>query len=117
MRAQIAGIRFLKPAPAVAQADEKKVKPEPGLPESEALQTWLYGQWQTVEWHPPVAVDGIVPKNQRGTVHCPPLAAALPVVSLQVARLIFRGRFRSKRCISGFRFLKAPLIAWERVKA
>lgn len=43
-------------------------------------ETKLYGHWQTVEWIPPQAKDGIVPKNERGNVLCPPLAHALPLV-------------------------------------
>jgi hypothetical protein len=44
-------------------------------------ETKLYGHWQTVEWIPPQAKDGIVPKNERGNVLCPPLAHALPLVN------------------------------------
>ncbi len=43
-------------------------------------ETKLYGHWQTVEWIPPQAKDGVVPKNERGNVLCPPLAHALPLV-------------------------------------
>jgi xeroderma pigmentosum group C-complementing protein len=42
-------------------------------------QTLLYGLWQTCEWKPPVARDGIVPKNERGSVECPPLLKSLPL--------------------------------------
>ncbi|GFR39985.1 hypothetical protein Agub_g518, partial [Astrephomene gubernaculifera] len=38
----------------------------------------LYGKWQTNAWEPPTAVDGIVPKNERGNVECPPLVPCLP---------------------------------------
>jgi len=41
-------------------------------------QTRLYGRWQTRRWEAPVAVDGIVPKNERGNVQCPPLTMSLP---------------------------------------
>ncbi|KAI5055855.1 hypothetical protein GOP47_0029376 [Adiantum capillus-veneris] len=34
----------------------------------EAPATALFGKWQTEPWHPPAAVDGIVPKNERGNV-------------------------------------------------
>lgn len=49
-------------------------------------ETRLYGLWQTEEWEVPVAMDGLVPKNEHGNVHCPPLASSLPVgtVHLQV---------------------------------
>lgn len=42
--------------------------------------TKLYGDWQTEEWIPPKAENGIVPKNDRGNVLCPPLAYCLPQV-------------------------------------
>lgn len=38
----------------------------------------LYGYWQTDPWVPPAAVDGKVPKNERGNVEVPPFAKALP---------------------------------------
>lgn len=46
--------------------------------------TKLYGFWQTEAWEAPVAVDGIVPKNERGNVEVPPLAQALPVGTVHV---------------------------------
>ncbi len=49
---------------------------EKGTPEV----TKLYGDWQTEEWIPPKAEDGVVPKNDRGNVLCPPLAYCLPQV-------------------------------------
>eukprot|EP00955_Chlamydomonas_euryale_P072058 361277-Chlamydomonas_euryale.AAC.3 len=33
----------------------------------------LYGRWQTEPWRRPVALNGVVPKNARGNVECPPL--------------------------------------------
>lgn len=42
--------------------------------------TKLYGDWQTEEWIPPKAENGVVPKNERGNVLCPPLAYCLPQV-------------------------------------
>ena len=48
--------------------------------QADANQTKLYGMWQTEPWQPPVAMDGMVPKNERGTVLCPPLAPSLPEV-------------------------------------
>jgi len=38
----------------------------------------FYGPWQTDEWQMPSAKDGIVPKNEWGSVEIPPLAHALP---------------------------------------
>ena len=46
------------------------------------IETRLYGRWQTRAWAAPVATGGIVPKNERGNVHVPPFAPALPEVSL-----------------------------------
>ncbi|KAK9908106.1 hypothetical protein WJX75_002826 [Coccomyxa subellipsoidea] len=48
-------------------------------------ETKLYGHWQTVEWIPPQAKDGIVPKNERGNVLCPPLAHALPLGTVHLS--------------------------------
>jgi xeroderma pigmentosum group C-complementing protein len=48
----------------------------------------FYGEWQTREYTPPGAVDGKVPKNDRGNVEAPPLAATLP-----------RGTVRSLCCV------------------
>lgn len=50
------------------------------VPVPDALVTKMYGQWQTQQWEVPTAVDGAVPKNDRGNVHCPPLASELPKV-------------------------------------
>ena len=36
----------------------------------------LYGEWQTEPWSPPAAVNGVVPKNERGggsLVSCTPI--------------------------------------------
>ena len=49
--------------------------------------TKLYGDWQTDEWIPPKAEHGIVPKNERGNVLCPPLAYALPLVCINIHSL------------------------------
>lgn len=38
----------------------------------------FYGHWQTVEYEPPPAKDGIVPKNERGNVEVPPLNKLMP---------------------------------------
>lgn len=40
--------------------------------------TDLYGLWQTRPWAPPAAVDGRVPRNERGNVEVPPFVKALP---------------------------------------
>ena len=63
-------------------ADEEAEAPQeqPVIPVPDALVTKMYGQWQTQLWEVPTAVGGIVPKNDRGNVHCPPLASELPKV-------------------------------------
>ncbi len=45
-----------------------------------ALRATLYGEWQTEAWVPPAAADGVVPKDARGSVKVPPMAAGLPTV-------------------------------------
>ena len=64
----------------------------------------LFGVWQTREWHPPRAVNGIVPKNARGNVDLigahalPPPGTAhvsLPRVS-RVARALRDGQGKPK---------------------
>lgn len=37
-----------------------------------------YAEWQTESWCPPAAVDGKVPKNDRGNVEIPPFAFQMP---------------------------------------
>ena len=44
----------------------------------ETREVCLYGQWQTDELVLPSAVNGKVPKNERGNVEVPPFAHALP---------------------------------------
>ncbi|KAL3141472.1 hypothetical protein ABBQ32_005034 [Trebouxia sp. C0010 RCD-2024] len=62
---------------------EEDVQEEPSvIPVPDALVTKMYGRWQTQQWEVPTAVGGIVPKNDRGNVHCPPLASELPKVCL-----------------------------------
>ncbi len=45
-----------------------------------ALRAALYGAWQTEPWVPPAAAGGVVPKDARGSVKAPPMAAGLPTV-------------------------------------
>lgn len=60
---------------------EEDVQEDPSvIPVPDALVTKMYGRWQTRQWEVPTAVGGIVPKNDRGNVHCPPLASELPKV-------------------------------------
>ena len=62
-------------------ADQEEVQEEQSIiPVPDALVTKMYGRWQTQQWEVPTAVGGIVPKNDRGNVHCPPLASELPKV-------------------------------------
>lgn len=86
--------RGVKDAP---QADPNGVKTEEEegqeelsvIPMPDATVTKMYGRWQTQQWQVPTAVGGVVPKNDRGNVHCPPLASELPkgTVHLQMPRL------------------------------
>lgn len=39
----------------------------------------LYGIWQTDEYEPPVAIDGVVPKNDHGNAEVPPLVGCVPI--------------------------------------
>lgn len=39
----------------------------------------LYGIWQTDKWQAPVAMNGIVPKNDYGNVEVPPLCGSVPI--------------------------------------
>ena len=50
------------------------------IPVPDSMVTKMYGRWQTQQWEVPTAVGGVVPKNDRGNVHCPPLASELPKV-------------------------------------
>ncbi len=52
----------------------------PSVQLTDAAVTKLYGKWQTQEWIPPAAENGVVPKNDKGNVLAPPFAAALPKV-------------------------------------
>lgn len=44
----------------------------------------LYGFWQTAPWEAPVAVGGMVPKNDRGNVEVPPLTQSLPIGTVHI---------------------------------
>lgn len=52
----------------------------PAASPNKGPETQLFGLWQTQGWQAPIAVDGVVPKNDRGNVHVPPFASALPQV-------------------------------------
>lgn len=63
-----------------ADQEEEVQEEQSVIPVPDALVTKMYGRWQTQQWEVPTAVGGIVPKNDRGNVHCPPLASELPKV-------------------------------------
>jgi len=44
----------------------------------------FYGIWQTKPWVPDAAVNGRVPKNERGNVEVPPFASALPAGTVHI---------------------------------
>ena len=67
--------------PNEVKAEEEGGQEEPVIPVPDAMVTKMYGRWQTQQWQVPTAVGGVVPKNDRGNVHCPPLASELPKVS------------------------------------
>lgn len=62
-------VQFAPPANAFEEEEEGK---------STEGVTRLYGEWQTTAWAPPAAVDGTVPRNERGNVNVPPYATQLP---------------------------------------
>lgn len=67
--------------PYKGPAEEEEVQEETSvIPVPDSMVTKMYGQWQTQQWEVPTAVGGVVPKNDRGNVHCPPLASELPKV-------------------------------------
>ncbi|BDA45057.1 probable DNA repair protein complementing XP-C cells homolog [Coccomyxa sp. Obi] len=73
-------------AEAFKDDDEDDDPFKPTTPKTPASkETNLFGYWQTVEWIPPQAKDGIVPKNERGNVMCPPLAHALPLGTVHLS--------------------------------
>ena len=69
------------PESSRGRPEEEEVQEEPSvIPVPDAMVTKMYGVWQTQQWEAPTAVGGVVPKNDRGNVHCPPLASELPKV-------------------------------------
>ncbi len=67
--------------PSKGPADEDAVQETTSvIPVPDSMVTKMYGRWQTQQWEVPIAVGGVVPKNDRGNVHCPPLASELPKV-------------------------------------
>ncbi|KAL0038560.1 hypothetical protein WJX77_010735 [Trebouxia sp. C0004] len=76
--------------PSKGPVDEEDVQEATSvIPVPDSMVTKMYGRWQTQQWEVPTAVGGVVPKNDRGNVHCPPLASELPkgTVHLQMPRL------------------------------
>ncbi|KAK9805417.1 hypothetical protein WJX73_002963 [Symbiochloris irregularis] len=81
--------RGTKPPPTVNvppafEDDEEGDEETPASPKGP--ETHLYGLWQTQGWQAPVAMDGIVPKNDRGNVHVPPFASALPQGTVHIRK-------------------------------
>ena len=75
------GVKEAPGPPTKAADQEEEVQVEQSvIPVPDARVTKMYGRWQTQQWEVPTAVGGIVPKNDRGNVHCPPLASELPKV-------------------------------------
>ena len=65
---------------APPEEEEEVLEETSVIPVLDAMVTKMYGRWQTQQWEVPTAVGGVVPKNERGNVHCPPLASELPKV-------------------------------------
>ena len=78
---KVAKRRGVKEAPGVAQNEEEVPQEESVIPVPDAMVTKMYGSWQTQAWEARTAVGRVVPKNDRGNVHCPPFAAELPKVT------------------------------------
>ena len=76
--------------PSGVKAEVEEGQEEPAvIPMPDAMVTKMYGRWQTQQWQVPTAVGGVVPKNDRGNVHCPPLASELPKVCHTIASVSF----------------------------
>ena len=78
---KVAKRRGVKETPNAPQEDAEALQEAPVVPVSDAMVTKMYGVWQTQAWVAPTAVGGVVPKNDRGNVHCPPFASELPKVT------------------------------------
>ena len=66
-----------------------------------------YAEWQTEHWSPPPAVDGKVPKNDRGNVEVPPFATELPKGTVhiqfpQIAKVCKRLEIDFAPALAGF---------------
>lgn len=49
--------------------DSRMSNKQRALGNSKPLKNELFGRWQTEEYDPPCAEDGIVPKNEHGNVY------------------------------------------------
>ncbi len=75
----------------------------------------FYGPWQTDEWQMPSAKDGIVPKNEWGSVEIPPLAHALPGGTVHVdlpdaAKVCRQLGIDFADAVSGFEYKKRRMV-------
>ena len=82
---------------------------------SQQLMSSFYGPWQTDVWQMPSAKDGIVPKNEWGSVEIPPLGHALPGGTAHVdlpdaAKVCRRLGIDFADAVNGFEFKKRRMI-------
>ena len=86
---------------------------------TQQLMSSFYGPWQTVEWEMPSAKDGIVPKNEWGSVEIPPLAHALPGGTAHVdlpdaAKVCRQIGIDFADAVSGFDYKKRRMVPTKR---
>ena len=79
------------------------------------LMSSFYGPWQTDVWEMPSAKDGIVPKNEWGSVEIPPLAHALPGGTVHVdlpdaAKVCRQLGIDFADAVSGFEYKKRRMV-------
>ena len=82
---------------------------------SQQLMSSFYGPWQTDVWQMPSAKDGIVPKNEWGSVEIPPLGHALPGGTVHVdlpdaSKVCRRLGIDFADAVNGFEFKKRRMI-------
>ncbi len=82
---------------------------------SQQLMSSFYGPWQTDVWEMPSAKDGIVPKNEWGSIEIPPLGHALPGGTAHVdlpdaAKVCRRLGIDFADAVDGFEFKKRRMI-------
>ena len=82
---------------------------------SQQLMSSFYGPWQTNPWVPPAAKDGVVPKNEYGSVEVPPLCHTLPGGTVhvdlpEVAKVCRQLGIDYAEAVSGFEYRKRRMV-------